>query len=168
MLVTVLATLGLVLAAPAAFAQISRSQNELAALRAATAKYHNVNVAVADGYAVETACVSSPEGTMGIHYINHALFVDPAVDSNKPEGLVYLPDEQGNLRLVAAEFLVPDADQDLTTDSDRPSIYGQPFKGPMPGHTPGMPIHYDIHVWVWEPNPAGMFNDWNPSISCPN
>jgi hypothetical protein len=37
----------------------------------------------------------------------------------------------------------------------------------MAGHAPGMPIHYDLHVWVVERNPAGVFAQWNPSVQCP-
>ena len=53
------------------------------------------------------------------------------------------------------------------TDDDRPSIFGRPFDGPMLGHAPGMPIHYDLHVWVAERNPEGLFAQWNPAIACP-
>jgi hypothetical protein len=37
----------------------------------------------------------------------------------------------------------------------------------MPGHQPGMPIHYDLHVWLWMDNPSGMFAPWNPRVRCP-
>jgi len=36
----------------------------------------------------------------------------------------------------------------------------------MPGHFAGMPVHYDLHVWLWKHNPAGMFAEWNPGLSC--
>ena len=26
--------------------------------------------------------------------------------------------------------------------------------------------HYDLHFWIWQPNPDGMFAAWNPSVSC--
>ena len=71
------------------------------------------------------------------------------------------------MKLVAVEYFSVDADQDLATAGDRPSVLGHPFDGPMPGHTPTMPIHYDLHVWVAENNPAGVFAQWNPAISCP-
>jgi hypothetical protein len=29
-----------------------------------------------------------------------------------------------------------------------------------------MPEHYDLHAWVWQANPAGMFAAWNPTVSC--
>ena len=41
------------------------------------------------------------------------------------------------------------------------------LKDPMLGHIPGMPPHYDLHVWVWQPNPDGMFAIWNPKVTCP-
>ena len=46
------------------------------------------------------------------------------------------------------------------------SVLGQTFDGPMPGHNPQMPWHYDLHAWVVESNPAGTFSMFNPSISC--
>jgi hypothetical protein len=36
----------------------------------------------------------------------------------------------------------------------------------MFGHAPGMPVHYDLHVWLWKTNPSGLFNPWNPDLSC--
>ena len=48
-----------------------------------------------------------------------------------------------------------------------PSVLGQTFQGPMPGHVPGMPWHWDLHVWIWAPNPSGTFAQWNPRLSCP-
>ena len=32
----------------------------------------------------------------------------------------------------------------------------------MLGHEPGMPIHYDLHVWIWQHNPVGMLDMFNP------
>ena len=45
-------------------------------------------------------------------------------------------------------------------------LFGQTFDGPMPGHIPTMPWHWDLHVWVWAHNPSGMFAEWNPSLQC--
>jgi hypothetical protein len=30
-----------------------------------------------------------------------------------------------------------------------------------------MPVHYDLHVWLWHENPSGMFERVNPDLSCP-
>ncbi|WP_329275937.1 hypothetical protein [Streptomyces sp. NBC_01451] len=73
----------------------------------------------------------------------------------------------GSRRLVAAEWIVVDKDQDVKTDDDRPSLFGMPFDGPMPGHVEGMPVHYDLHVWLWKKNPKGTFARWNPTVTCP-
>jgi len=47
-----------------------------------------------------------------------------------------------------------------------PRLYGQTFDGPMAGHHPGMGVHYDLHVWVWQDNPSGTFAQFNPDVSC--
>ncbi len=60
-----------------------------------------------------------------------------------------------------------DDDQDISTDADRPTLMGHAFEGPMEGHEEGMPIHYDLHAWVYRHNPAGELSAWNPTISCP-
>jgi hypothetical protein len=28
--------------------------------------------------------------------------------------------------------------------------------------------HYDIHIWLWKKNPAGMFSPTNPDVRCPS
>ncbi len=48
-----------------------------------------------------------------------------------------------------------------------PQVLGHTFQGPMPGHEPGMPWHYDLHVWVWSKNPSGDFAQFNSSLACP-
>jgi hypothetical protein len=137
---------------------------QLAEVRAATAKYHDVDAAIADGYFQGSPCEASPAGGMGYHYIKPQLF-GPGLDPLSPEILLYAPSGNG-LRLVGVEYFSVDADQNLATDGDRPSLFGQPFDGPMLGHNPQMPIHYDLHVWLWQANPAGVFEMWNPKVDC--
>jgi hypothetical protein len=139
---------------------------ELQAVRAAVARFHSVDQAIAAGYFAASPCEESPAGAMGIHFINPALF-GPGQDPLNPEVLLYVPGADGSLKLVGVEYFQADADQDLSTDADRPYLFGQGFDGPMPGHNPQMPIHYDLHVWVAEANPAGVFAQWNPAITCP-
>jgi hypothetical protein len=138
---------------------------DLARARFATLKYVSPKRAEADGYAPTTECVASPDGGMGLHYVNGALFADPAVTVTKPEALLYEPTRWGP-RLIGVEYIKIDADQNLSTDNDRPSLFGVPFDGPMLGHSPGMPIHYDLHVWLWKHNPSGMFAQFNPRVHC--
>lgn len=139
----------------------------VAGVRRATARYHQVSVALADGYLATDQCVELPGvGGMGMHYVSPARLSDGVLDATRPEVLLYAPNGAGEPQLVAVEYFQPDADQNLGTDGDRPSLLGHAFDGPMPGHSPDMPIHYDLHVWVWAHNPAGMFESWNPVISC--
>jgi hypothetical protein len=140
--------------------------SDLQAVRSATAKYHDVNVALADGYIPMSPCESSPAGAMGVHYFNPSL-AGPGVDPLRPEVLLYVPNAKGAPKLVGVEYFQADADQDLSTSPDRPSLFGQAFDGPMPGHNPQMPVHFDLHVWVHEANPAGVYAQWNPALSCP-
>ncbi len=90
---------------------------------------------------------------------------DGVLDPARPDILLYVKDGRG-LRLAGAEFFAVDPDQNLATDEGRPELFGQPFDGPMPGHGPGMPIHFDLHAWVWKHNPAGTFASWNPRVTC--
>lgn len=139
---------------------------ELREVRAAVARFHSVDQALAAGYVPDSQCVESPAGAMGLHFVKPAL-LGPGLDPLNPEILLYIPGADGSLKLVAVEYFQADADQDLSTSGDRPFLFGQGFDGPMPGHTPQMPIHYDLHVWVAEANPAGVFAQWNPAIACP-
>jgi hypothetical protein len=29
-----------------------------------------------------------------------------------------------------------------------------------------LPTFYSLHVWLYLPNPSGVFNDWNPNLPC--
>lgn len=144
--------------------------DELQAAKAATARYHSFEEAQAAGYTIAGApCVAAPGlGAMGIHAVNPSLIGDPAINPTQPEVLLYLPKANGKLELTGVEYFKVDADQNVATDDDRPSLFGQPFDGPMPGHDPTMPIHYDLHVWLWANNPAGLFAPFNPNLSCPS
>lgn len=130
----------------------------LAAVRAATARYHNVAMALADGYVADPHCVPG----MGHHYIKPGLLGDGQLDPLQPEALLYAPLPNGGLRLVGVEYLIFAAQT-----ATHPTLFtGQPFDGPMPGHAPGMPVHYDLHVAVWSHNPDGMFATFNPTTNC--
>lgn len=142
---------------------------DLARVRQATAKYHDVNVAIADGYLPTDACDAIPvEGGMGYHYFNPSLGMDSEVNLTTPELLLY-ESVGGTLRLVGVEYFVGVGAPDAPIPDPAPPapvLFGRAFDGPMPGHIPGMPPHYDLHVWIWQPNPSGMFAMWNPAVTC--
>src|SRR5688572_13768725 len=74
-------------------------KKQLAELRSATAKYHDVEEALADGYAPMGECVALPSGAaMGIHYVNMQKVLDGELSITEPEVLVYLPEADGGLR----------------------------------------------------------------------
>jgi len=141
--------------------------DQLKDVRRATRAYKDVEAAEAAGYVPAGPCAEDPKyGGMGFHYENLALIEDGELDPLRPEVLVYQPAKNGKLRLGAVEYFQVDGDQDLATDDDRPWLFDVPFDGPMLGHSPTMPIHYDLHVWLYRHNPAGIFAMWNPRVSC--
>jgi hypothetical protein len=163
----VLALAGMVVqpALAGAAEQAPKLSPELERAREALAKYKDPVTAVRDGYFSTLGCVHYKEGAMGVHFLNPAL-ISPKVDPDKPQILVYEP-KGDRLELVAAEWFVP-----LATGVDaRPTLFGRPFDGPMAGHEPLMPDglhHYDLHVWLFKENPAGVFATTNPNVSCAN
>jgi hypothetical protein len=138
----------------------SGSQAELIKdVRQATARFHSTVQAVKAGYVPDPHCVAAPGlGTMGHHWVNPSL-MDPVFDPLRPEALLYAPDRNGNLKLVAVEYIV------INVGQPQPMFAGRPFDvGGVPplGDTP----HWSLHVWVWEENPSGMFAPFNPNLSC--
>lgn len=123
-------------------------QPGLAAVRAATARYHRVDAALASGRVDLHLCIDH----MGEHYANPNTFSDGVLDPRNPEAMVYAHDPNGRLRLVAVEWV-------STT----------------PGEVMGIPLHFNadvglwvLHAWIWSHNPDGMFQDMNPRIAnCP-
>jgi hypothetical protein len=148
---------------------------ELESARAGLDKYRDPIAAVFDGYLSTLACIEYPQGGsegtmqyapggMGVHFFN-AQFIGPTLDPSKPQVLIYEPDGD-KLRLVAAEWFVPAA----IAGEQRPSIFGKELQGPMEGHQPLMPAdahHYDLHVWLWKANPAGVYSPTNAAVKCP-
>src|SRR4051812_37165709 len=98
---------------------------------------------------------------MGVHYVKGPLVGDGQVDARTPEPLVYEPQANGRPRLVAAEYVVPQ-DAWHSRHSTKPSLFGQEFELVAAGNRYGLPAFYELHAWLWEDNPRGMFDDWNP------
>ena len=132
---------------------------DLAAVRQATARYRDVDRALAYGYVPFGDCVAEPAlGTMGIHFVNFGLAFDLTVSATSPEILLYVPSEDG-LRLVGVEYFVVYVGQTAP-----PELFGRPLNGPMVHDE--IPPHYELHAWTWQGNPAGMFAEFNPGLSC--
>jgi hypothetical protein len=154
---------------------------QLAKVRAATTQYHDVSVAEADGFVQLSPCEATAAGGMGYHYVNLARFgqawAGAVPNTLRPVALLYAPSETGP-RLVGVEYIQPviladgtvwfghEAPPAGTALAPAPTLFGRQFDGPMDGHNPMMPAHYDLHVWAWQANPSGMFAQWNPTFSC--
>ncbi len=138
-------------------------QYDLAQVRAATAAYHDVAIAEADGYVLLSfyaQCVKDPIlGAMGYHYINVSL-IDLTIDPLQPEAMVYTPDESGQLQLTSVEYMIPVVDWNAAHPGVWPTILGQPYNLNVAAGK------YTLHAWIWHPNPAGMFASFNPKLSC--
>ena len=151
--------------------------DELAQVRRATARFHDLDKALEAGYElgwvngsgirIVTGCVAHPTaGAMGYHYFNKELMDSLTVDPLQPEVLVYAPGDNGKLELAAVEWVVrgPNSNPPGVTPPPIPTALGMQMHilAPPPG-----PAFYLMHAWIWKPNPAGMFADWNPEVTCP-
>jgi hypothetical protein len=131
-----------------------------------TGRFRDSAVAVAEGYAPFLGCVSGREkGAMGIHFVNGGLVGDGVLNAEQPEILVYEPKKNGQMRLVAVEYLVLAADWDAANPAP-PALSGQVFHYTGSPNRYGLPPFYELHVWAWKRNPDGTFGDWNPTVSC--
>lgn len=162
-------------------------------VRALTAKYQDVNVALGEGYVrdpgnmCDTAdMMGRPAelGAMGIHFFRPDLLgisgpPNPRVDGNgthtdfrKPSILIYEPQADGSLKLVAVENLVFAKAWHEAGNTKRPTFHGVEYDSMK--DDPATKVdeahmfepHYDRHVWLYRDNPNGMFAQFNPKVSC--
>jgi hypothetical protein len=151
--------LALVLVPAFAGSTIAAGKADIPAVRAATAKYKDINAALADGYAFFYLCTEQPGvGTMGQHLLNGELVGNDAIDPLRPEVLVYQPTRAGGYRLVGVEYVTFQAGQ---------TVLGQSMNTVPATNRYGVPAQfYAKHAWIWQANPKGLFADWNPSLTC--
>jgi hypothetical protein len=132
-------------------------QAQLAQVRAGTAAFHSIPAAEAAGYIKLLPCFDDPTlGGMGQHWIRPAAFGEP-LNPAAPAALVFEPRADGSYQLVAVEYVVPGP-----ADMTPPHLLGQTFT-----YLASLGV-WKLHAWVWRPNPAGMFKDFNlNSAMCP-
>jgi len=162
-------------------------------VRAATARFTDVTVALAEGYVrdpmnlCDTAeMMGRPAalGAMGIHFFRPDLLgitapPSPRVNGNgthtdfrQPSILIYEPREHGRLELVAVENLVFAAAWHAAGHTAPPTFHGVPYDSMR--DDPGTELdeahmfepHFDRHVWIYRDNPNGVFAPFNPTVSC--
>jgi hypothetical protein len=146
---------------------LANEGRDLATVRRSTAKYHRFELTMKEGWVDPFGCIESAgQGAMGFHYLNLARF-DGQLDLSQPEALVYEQGPEGQMKLVAVEFIIPATEW---SESEPPELLGQTLQykttvGPY-GPDDGVDPYYELHVWVWRHNPNGIFADWNPNVSC--
>lgn len=176
----------------------AESAAALAEVRRATQRFRDVNVAINEGYVAATPCITAEMegeprqlGAMGIHYVHGERLFGPGgvptiteegrvsgngvnTDFTKPSVLVYEPQKDGALELVAVENLVfAEAWRSLANDNP-PEFEGNQYyymiDNPLTENVDeahGFEPHYELHVWLYRENPAGMFMPFNTRVSCP-
>lgn len=191
--VVVATTLSIALADPAVADSPGPGEPTLAEVRAATEKYQDVNVALAEGYIRDPAdmCETADmmgrpasQGAMGVHYFRPDMLgitapPNPRVNGNgthtdfrAPAILIYEPQADGSLQLVAVENLVFQASWAAAGHSSPPTFHGVPYDNMQddpataPDEAHNFEPHFDRHVWIYRENPAGVFYPLNPAVSC--
>jgi hypothetical protein len=191
--VLALALIGSSLAASPGAAQSEfPGEPTLEEVRAATQRFRDVNVALAEGYiadpmnSCETAVhmgLPATEGVMGIHYFRPDLLqitaLQPRVNGNsthtdftRPAVLIYEPQADGSLELVAIENLVFIRAWEAAGHTAPPTFRGRAYDIMVDDpkteldEAHGFEAHYDLHVWLYRDNPRGMFAQFNPAATC--
>ena len=161
---------------------------------ALTDKYRDVNAAKREGYTTDNKCTTAemlgfPKelGAMGLHYVRRDLLGLPPkpappgsgrvrgtgtyTDFRRPAMLVYEPQSDGTLRLVAVENLVFASAWQASGNQGPPTFRGQPYvllvdkQDTKVDEAHGWEPHYELHVWRVD-NPNGQFSEFNPRVTC--
>ncbi len=162
------------------------SAQTLDALRQLTASFHDLDAATAAGYGLLTAppltapdgCISDASaGGMGYHYTRGNNLADDAIDLLDPEFLVYAPtnaprvDGVARTRLAAFDYFLPfSAKWPAPSDpafKKAPTLHDFPTTSALPDIAFASTSRFSgwmLHIWLWENNPAGMFENFNKSV----
>jgi len=165
----------------------------LAEVRRATEPFRDVNAALAAGYirdpydlcdSAEMMGRPASLGAMGVHYFRPDLLgitapPSPRVtgtgthtDFRRPAILIYEPQADGSMALVAVENLVFAEAWRASGHAAPPTYYGVPYDDMK--DDPGTALdeahmfepHFDRHVWLYRDNPNGVFAPFNPAVTC--
>lgn len=177
----------------ASVASAISSEPTLEEVRAATERFRDVKVALAEGYVPDPMNICDTAdmmgrpaklGAMGIHYFRPDLLgitapPNPRVDGDgthtdfrKPAILIYEPQADGSLELVAVENLVFQKSWHAAGNRRPPTFQGVEYDTMQ--DDPATKVdeahmfepHYDRHVWLYRDNPNGIYAQFNPKVSC--
>jgi hypothetical protein len=124
---------------------------ELQRARRATARYHDIRNAVADGYVDINVVIPN----MGRHFLKDSL-LDVKFEVERPELLVYSPHEHGRMELVAVEYAVP-----LELSAAAPEGFSGAADEWFADRRFGL---WTLHAWTWKDNPDGVFSPTNTLV----
>jgi hypothetical protein len=174
----------------------STSEPSIGEVRAVAERYRDVNVAKAEGYTTDNKCTTAEMlgfpnemGAMGLHYVRRDMLGLPPkppshpvgrvkgtgtyTDFRKPAMLVYEPQPDGSLELVAVENLVfASAWHQGLGKKKPPTFHGRTYDFLIDNpqtkvdEAHGWEPHYEQHVWVFRDNPNGVFSEFNPLVTC--
>ena len=134
--------------------QLEAWETEVNRLKAATSQYSNIDTATNDGL----FDVSGYVPNMGHHYLNPIL-VDGTFDLLKPEVILYVPDANGDMQMVAVEYAI------IPSDPDNPGPPPEGFSGDLDEwHFNDMVGQWQLHVWTILENSDGVFATFNSAI----
>ena len=127
---------------------------EVQQVMASTAQYTNFQAAVDD----KLIDVSGYVPNMGHHYLNPAL-VDGTFELVKPEIILYIPNANGDMEMVAVEYAI------VPEDPENPGNPPEGFTGNQDEwHFNEMIGQWQLHVWTILDNPDGIFHPTNSAI----
>lgn len=128
-------------------------------LRRVTARYHDLDAAVADGFVFLHACEIRPEGAVGMLFVHLNRLGDGIARPEAPDALIYEPSENPGEKpaLVGVEFAIPYA---LWEEVEPPRFLDAEFQREDEFGV------FGLHVWVWRENPNGLFAEANPRVAC--
>jgi hypothetical protein len=135
---------------------------QLAALRQVTASFQQFENGKHAGWSTQiTECLTDAGGSggMGFHYGNTSL-INGTASVETPQLLLYEPEKNGRMRLVAVEYIIPYSFH--RRDAAPPTLFGRDF-----AQVDEFGV-WGLHAWVWKENPNGMFAAWNPTVNCDN
>jgi hypothetical protein len=130
----------------------------LTTIAQATARYHDLDLAKADGFVFLHGCETrGDEGPVGIVYVHMDRLTDGVIDPASPDALIYEPRRNDKPKLIGVEFATPFA---LWSEPEPPTFLGRSFQAEDEFGVWG------FHVWLWTVNPNGLFAESNPRVSC--
>jgi hypothetical protein len=134
------------------------NDDPIVTIKRVTARYHDLDAALADGFVFLHGCETRPEeGPAGALYVNFDRLLDGVIDPSLPDALLYEPGTNAPPKLLGVELAIPypmwpgtQAPRFMRAEFQREDEFGV----------------FGLHIWAWTKNPEGMFAEANPDIDC--